>query len=126
MDLKAQFNCRVYGPNNPKISGIDHYLQDQNTFKLELDKEFTIFTPQAIRSIIFATIAWAIFCGDTLFSAGCGRLFEGTSKQMYHSLAKPALPKDTKIYCAHEYTLDNLRFAASIGFNKNAVLQKSL
>ncbi len=126
-DLKTQFNCRVYGPNNPKISGIDHYLQDQDTFKIaELDKEFTIFsTPgHTLDHICYYSLGY-LFCGDTLFSAGCGRLFEGTSKQMYHSLAKlQALPKDTKIYCAHEYTLDNLRFAASIGFNKNAVLQK--
>ena len=53
-----------------------------------------------------------LFCGDTLFSAGCGRLFEGTPAQMISSLGKlAALPDDTKVYCAHEYTLSNLRFA---------------
>ena len=56
-----------------------------------------------------------LFCGDTLFSAGCGRLFEGTPEQMYHSLQRlAALPDETLIYCAHEYTLSNLRFAYAV------------
>ena len=57
----------------------------------------------------------ALFCGDTLFSAGCGRLFEGTPQQMLASLDRiAALPDDTRVYCAHEYTLSNLRFAAAV------------
>ena len=57
----------------------------------------------------------ALFCGDTLFSAGCGRLFEGTPAQMLDSLDRiAALPDDTRVYCAHEYTLSNLRFAAAV------------
>ncbi|MGK3373835.1 hydroxyacylglutathione hydrolase C-terminal domain-containing protein, partial [Citrobacter sp. RTP31023st1_F3_RTP31023_210422] len=56
-----------------------------------------------------------LFCGDTLFSGGCGRLFEGTASQMYQSLNKlSALPDDTLICCAHEYTLANMKFALSI------------
>lgn len=56
-----------------------------------------------------------LFCGDTLFSAGCGRLFEGTPAQMHASLARlNALPGDTRVCCAHEYTLSNLRFAAAV------------
>ncbi len=56
-----------------------------------------------------------VFCGDTLFSAGCGRLFEGTPEQMHHSLNKLAnLPADSRVCCAHEYTLSNLRFAAVV------------
>lgn len=56
-----------------------------------------------------------LFCGDTLFGAGCGRLFEGTAEQMAASLAKlAALPEDTLVYCAHEYTLSNLRFAEAV------------
>ena len=57
-----------------------------------------------------------LFCGDTLFSAGCGRLFEGTAAQMYESLnlTLGALPDDTRIYCGHEYTVNNLRFAESL------------
>jgi hydroxyacylglutathione hydrolase len=57
----------------------------------------------------------ALFCGDALFSAGCGRLFEGTPAQMLHSLdALAALPDETRVYCAHEYTLSNLRFALNV------------
>ena len=56
-----------------------------------------------------------LFCGDTLFSAGCGRLFEGTPTQMHASLAKlAALPADSRVCCTHEYTLSNLRFAAAV------------
>lgn len=56
-----------------------------------------------------------LFCGDTLFSAGCGRLFEGTPAQMHDSLQRlAALPPDTRVYCTHEYTLSNLKFAAAV------------
>jgi len=62
-----------------------------------------------------ATPAPLLFCGDTLFSAGCGRLFEGTAAQMHASLVKlGALPADTQVCCTHEYTLSNLRFAAAV------------
>ena len=57
----------------------------------------------------------SLFCGDTLFLSGCGRLFEGTAKQMFHSLKKiKRLPAETKIYCGHEYTLANLEFARQL------------
>ena len=56
-----------------------------------------------------------LFCGDTLFSGGCGRLFEGTAKQMHHSLSRlAALPGETRVCCAHEYTLSNLKFARAV------------
>ena len=56
-----------------------------------------------------------LFCGDTLFAAGCGRLFEGTPEQMHTSLTRlAALPEDTLVYCTHEYTLSNLKFAAAV------------
>jgi hydroxyacylglutathione hydrolase len=59
--------------------------------------------------------AGALFCGDTLFACGCGRLFEGTAQQMYTSLSKlAALPDDTKVYCGHEYTLANIGFARAV------------
>ena len=57
----------------------------------------------------------SLFCGDTLFSAGCGRLFEGTAAEMHASLSRlAALPSDTAVYCGHEYTLANLRFALTV------------
>ena len=56
-----------------------------------------------------------LFCGDTLFAAGCGRLFEGTPEQMHQSLSRlAALPTETRVYCTHEYTLSNLRFAKAV------------
>lgn len=65
-----------------------------------------------------------LFCGDTLFAAGCGRLFEGTATQMFQSLQQlAALPSHTAIYCAHEYTLNNLRFAAIVD-PQNAYIQE--
>lgn len=70
-------------------------------------------------------MANALFCGDTLFGAGCGRLFEGTPEQMYHSLQKlAALPKQTQIYCGHEYTLANLHFAAMVEPSNQAIDQR--
>lgn len=68
----------------------------------------------------------ALFCGDTLFTAGCGRIFEGTVNQMWHSLQKlKNLPKDTLVYCGHEYTLQNLRFAEKVE-PQNAKIQDRL
>jgi hydroxyacylglutathione hydrolase len=67
----------------------------------------------------------ALFCGDTLFAAGCGRLFEGTAAQMTASLAKLAsLPADTRVYCAHEYTLSNLRFALAVEPDSEALRRR--
>jgi hydroxyacylglutathione hydrolase len=67
----------------------------------------------------------ALFCGDTLFGAGCGRLFEGTPEQMLASLQKLAqLPPDTQVYCTHEYTLHNISFALSLEPNNSALLQR--
>ena len=67
-----------------------------------------------------------IFCGDTLFSLGCGRLFEGTPQQMVQSLLKiRSLPDNTKIYCAHEYTLNNANFALSLDPENSKVERKN-
>lgn len=68
-----------------------------------------------------------LFCGDTLFSAGCGRVFEGTMQQMYASLLKlKSLPLDTKIYCGHEYTLQNLKFAKVVEPDNSAIKNKMI
>ena len=66
-----------------------------------------------------------LFCGDTLFGAGCGRLFEGTPAQMYHSLQKlAALPQDTKVYCTHEYTMHNIEFAMTLESNNQQLVKR--
>ncbi|HSN23037.1 MAG TPA: hydroxyacylglutathione hydrolase C-terminal domain-containing protein, partial [Methylomicrobium sp.] len=68
-----------------------------------------------------------LFCGDTLFVMGCGRLFEGTAEQMWHSLQKlKALPADTQIYCTHEYTQNNGRFALTLEPDNQALQEKML
>lgn len=69
----------------------------------------------------------AVFTGDTLFAAGCGRLFEGTPEMMFESLAKlSALPPDTRVYCGHEYTMSNLRFAKTVEPNNEAIASAEL
>ncbi|HSI38712.1 MAG TPA: hydroxyacylglutathione hydrolase [Methylotenera sp.] len=66
-----------------------------------------------------------LFCGDTLFGAGCGRLFEGTPAQMYDSLQKlAALPQDTKVYCTHEYTMHNIEFAMTLESNNQQLVKR--
>ena len=108
----------VYGPCNSPVSNlISHALQDGDLIRLgEVDFSVIAVPGHTLDHIAFYSASEkALFCGDTLFSAGCGRIFEGTYEQMYQSLSKlAALPDDTKVCCAHEYTLSNLRFAVAI------------
>lgn len=112
--LVDDFDCPVYGPGS--IDGVTHPLTDGDQFTLLQGDWEVIAVPghtlDHIALILHASDATHLFCGDTLFAAGCGRLFEGTPAQMHQSLTRLAsLPKDTKVYCAHEYTLANLQFA---------------
>ncbi|MBU6272864.1 MAG: hydroxyacylglutathione hydrolase [Betaproteobacteria bacterium] len=130
--LTARWSCPVYGPRAEGIPGVDHALDDGDAVNLAgLDLRFRVIgVPGHTRGHIayFAerldpTDPPALFCGDTLFAGGCGRLFEGTAAQMLDSLARlRALPDDTRVYCAHEYTLANLRFAVAVDPD-NAALQ---
>lgn len=117
-ELCARFgNLPVYGPARERIGGVTDSLREGDRVVLtELDLAFDVLDiPGHTAGHIAYVGHGALFCGDTLFSAGCGRLFEGTAKQMYDSLAKlAALPDDTHVYCAHEYTAANLRFAATV------------
>lgn len=107
----------VYGPNNSPFDGINHKLDDQSTIDLdELSLSLDVMT---VPGHTLDHIAYfnddMLFCGDTLFNAGCGRLFEGTPAQMLNSLNRIAsLTDTTKVYCTHEYTRANLEFAAYI------------
>jgi hydroxyacylglutathione hydrolase len=108
----------VYGPRNPAIAGITHRLKEGDSVSL-LGLDFQVFEVPGHTldhiAYFLATTQPLVFCGDTLFAAGCGRLFEGTAPQMYASLQKlAALPAATKIYCTHEYTLSNLHFALAV------------
>jgi len=109
----------VYGPANDDIAAVDHPLQGGQHFHLNnLDLEFSVIdVPGHTKGHIayYAEKQGWLFCGDTLFAGGCGRIFEGTPEQMLHSLDQlAALPEQTLIYCAHEYTLSNLRFAVEV------------
>lgn len=119
MEIKAATGCTVVGPraDRSRIPGIDVALGDGETYLLGSAKAHVFDVPGHTRGHIaywFPDSA-ALFCGDTLFALGCGRLFEGTPAQMWTSLNKlRALPADTRVYCAHEYTQANARFALSV------------
>lgn len=115
-DLVAAFpHLVVYGPAETQDKGTTQVVEEGENI-LILGYEFSVFaTPGHTSGHLCFYSKPYLFCGDTLFSGGCGRLFEGTPAQMYQSLQKiNALPDDTLIYCAHEYTLGNMKFAASI------------
>jgi hydroxyacylglutathione hydrolase len=115
--LKAATGARVSGPANERIPARDVALNDGD----QLEVLGLIFSVMAVPGHTLGHIAYVqpeqnwLFCGDTLFAAGCGRLFEGTPAQMYASLSRFAeLPEQTHVYCTHEYTLSNLRFAVAV------------
>lgn len=111
--------CTVVGPraDRDRIPGIVEAVGDGDTFTLGTSRAHVFDVPGHTRGHIaywFEEDA-ALFCGDTLFALGCGRLFEGTPAQMWDSLSKfRDLPGDTRVYCAHEYTQSNGRFALSV------------
>lgn len=115
--LRRETGARVYGPANENIPGRDQALVDGERIEvLGLTLQVFEVPGHTLGHIAFYQPQqhW-LFCGDTLFAAGCGRLFEGTPQQMHQSLQRLAgLPDDTLIYCAHEYTLSNLRFAKAV------------
>lgn len=117
--LVAATGCHVVGPaaDHARIPLIGTEVADGETFALG-DSVATVFDVPGHTSGHIAywfDKAHALFCGDTLFALGCGRLFEGTPGQMWQSLGKlRALPDDVRVYCAHEYTLSNARFAVTV------------
>ena len=142
--LAARWKCEVFGPAGEKIEGLTTRLREGERITVPgLDLALAIFdVPGHTAGHIAyyggdATLHQdrdspgarderrvaspfpfrhpVLFCGDTLFACGCGRLFEGTPEQMADSLAKLArLPGDTRVYCAHEYTMSNIRFAEAV------------
>ncbi len=107
----------VYGPAAEPIDALTVRLREPDVIEVLGVALHVLEVPGHTRGHIayFAPSLPAVFCGDTLFAAGCGRLFEGTPRQMVRSLAKlAALPPATRVYCAHEYTLANLRFALAV------------
>lgn len=118
-DLLIQHPAAVYGPAKESITALSHPLEGGETISLPaLDDEFQVLAmPGHTLGHIayFSARSGGLFCGDTLFAGGCGRIFEGTPAQMYDSLVRlMALPEATQIYCGHEYAEANLRFALSV------------
>jgi len=117
--LKEKYGATIVGPkaDEKRIPGIDIALADGAVFKFGAYDIHLIHTPGHTlgHCAYYVPEAHSVFVGDTLFTMGCGRLFEGTPAQMFASMAKLAcLPADTKVYCAHEYTLSNAAFALTV------------
>ncbi|HUC63574.1 MAG TPA: hydroxyacylglutathione hydrolase [Alphaproteobacteria bacterium] len=117
--LKAATGARVVGPaaDRERIPGIDIALADGERWKLGAAEARILFIPGHTRGHIAYHFpdSKAVFCGDTLFALGCGRMFEGTAPQMWTSLSKlRALAPETRVYCGHEYTQANARFALTV------------
>jgi hydroxyacylglutathione hydrolase len=117
--LSNRYEVPVFGPRNDRIASVTVPLSEGDTVDLpELGLHFSVLDVpgHTLGHIAYFSQAqkW-LFCGDTLFAGGCGRIFEGTPTQMATSLNKlAALPDETLVYCAHEYTLSNLRFAKEV------------
>ena len=121
-ELKKKYGSKILGfeTDKKRIPEIDVLLKDGQEFKIGSLNFKTIFVPGHTSGHIafYFKKEKVVFTGDTLFSLGCGRVFEGTYQQMFESLNKiKNLPADTKIYCGHEYTKNNLKFG--LKFNPN-------
>ncbi len=123
-ELVAMTKVPVFGPKGEPIPELtDPVGQDDRVDIPALAASFTVLDiPGHTRAHVAYYGSGALFCGDTLFACGCGRVFEGTAAQMLASLSKlAALPDETLVYCGHEYTLANIRFARAVDPD-NAVL----
>lgn len=125
--LRQRYNCAVYAPDNPRIPAITHILHGGDTLEIpELGLHFNVLaTPGHTLDHLSYVGEGCLFCGDTLFGCGCGKLFEGSPAMMAASLdAILALPDATRVCCAHEYTLSNIDFAKTIDGGNPALLER--
>lgn len=128
-ELQQLFKCQIYGPeyDQHRIPGLNHKLRGGDKLQLKNLEAKILFTPGHTSGhiVYYFRELKAAFCGDTWFSLGCGRLFEGTPEQMWQSLSLiKLLPPDTQLYCAHEYTLTNTHFALSLEPHRPPLLEK--
>jgi hydroxyacylglutathione hydrolase len=126
-ELLAHSPVPVFGPCRENIATVTHPLSEGDVVELpELAARFAVLdVPGHTAGHIAYYGANSLFCGDTLFGCGCGRLFEGSAAQLYTSLQKLAkLPGDTAVYCAHEYTLANIAFAKAVDPHNRELLQR--
>jgi hydroxyacylglutathione hydrolase len=127
-ELASAYGAKVFGPYDTRISGQDQSFSEGETVHLPLlELDFRVIeVPGHTASHIAFFGHGCLFCGDTLFSVGCGRLFEGTPVQMQSSMDKlAALPADTRVFCAHEYTLSNCDFARAVEPDNEKLLRRA-
>ena len=130
LEIKAATGCTIIGPkaDRARIPGIDVEVEEGDKVALGEAIAEVFFVPGHTRGHIayWFDESAALFCGDTLFALGCGRLFEGTPQQMWSSLSKfRKLPENTRVFCAHEYTQANARFALSVEPENQALQDRS-
>ncbi|MAZ86364.1 MAG: hydroxyacylglutathione hydrolase [Cellvibrionaceae bacterium] len=127
-DLLKQRSIPVYGPKSEQIPQVTNALSEGDSIELaEAARLSVIEVPGHTLDHIayFDSASQSLFCGDALFAGGCGRMFEGNPRQMQASLEKLAgLPAETQVYCAHEYTAANLRFAQAVEPNNQTLSQR--
>lgn len=127
--LKDLYGCEITGPESEaeRIPGLSHAVKEGSPLAFAGHEVRVLETPGHTLghvSYYFPSLA-TVFTGDTLFAMGCGRIFEGDAQMMYGSLQKiAALPDDTVIYCGHEYTLANARFALSVEPENQALVER--
>jgi hydroxyacylglutathione hydrolase len=125
--LAERFGVPVFGHRSDaeRLPGYREGLEEGDTVALGRESARVLFIPAHTRGHIAYAFDGAVFCGDTLFAAGCGRLFEGTPEMMFEAMRKlGALPPETRVYCGHEYTESNLHFAAHVDPDNPAVREK--
>jgi hydroxyacylglutathione hydrolase len=130
LEIKAATGCTIVGPraDRDRIPGIEVTVGDGDSYSLGSAEAKVFDVPGHTRGHIAYWFAEseALFIGDTVFALGCGRLFEGTPEQMWHSIGKiRGLPGSTRIYCAHEYTQANARFAVTVDPENAALAARS-
>lgn len=130
LELKRRTGCTIIGPraDAARIPGIDVGVGEGDVVELGPHRAQVYDTPGHTRGhiVYYFADARAAFVGDTLFAMGCGRLFEGTPIEMWSSLSKIlAWPDDTRIYCAHEYTQSNARFALTVEPQNSRLKQRA-
>ena len=128
--LKEKTGCTIVGPraDRARIPGIDIDVADGEDYPFGKQVARVFDVPGHTRGHIAFWFGGsrALFCGDTLFTLGCGRLFEGTPQQMWTSLSKlKALPAETRVFCGHEYTQSNARFAVTVEPKNEALAARS-
>jgi len=129
-ELAKRYGAPVFGHRSDadRLAGFTNGLEEGDTITVGRETARVLFIPAHTRGHIAYVFdaARAVFCGDTLFAAGCGRLFEGTPEMMFRAMEKlGALPGDTRVFCGHEYSAGNLRFAAHVE-PENAAVKAAL